>query len=189
MATDIGDKKQKRVTNSKNRRSRKKRRTEISSSEEDSSSSDSSDHSTSDSDGETLQQKQSKESKIISDNDVEMKENTGDAEDVKIDNLRMNINQKPEGIDTKTESDVTATRLKLRQIDDMDISTNVDNKSSNLGVNDSTGISSDAWLKLMLTEYEDDIDALRKTAADFKGESIQLVAEMLRATKEIFKEV
>lgn len=179
MATSLKSRKDANAVNSKNRRSRKKRRTEISSSEEDSSSSSDNDSDSDINEGE----KEANE-----DEDIIMKDKDEDKSGMEIDNLQMqNISNLKEN-NKKTDKDISQTRLKLRQMDDINILQGNNNNTGKEGI-DTTGISSDEWLKMMLVEYGDDIETLRTKAADFRGESISILAEMLRSTKDIFREV
>lgn len=159
-----------------NRRSRKKRRTEVSSSEEDSSSSSNSDNNS------------DRDENMEIDADTVGKEPMNDDDDHKekmeIDELQLDTDKSRNN--TKTEKDVLETRLKLRQLDEH--FKNAQNNGSN--TNDGgIGISSDEWLSKMLEQYGDDIETMRTTAADFKGESIALLAELLRESRNVFQEV
>lgn len=196
MVTDIKLKKKNNQNKSQNRRSRKKRRTEISSSEEDSSNSDSND------DIDECDDKNDGKVDKIKKDDIEMRDIDGDRSNIGIDNLKIvndNSNEYSKYNYNKTDKDITQTRLKLKQIDDMNLLLNSKNSNSNdMKYNnnnkindeqDASGIKSDEWLKLMLSEYGDDIETLRTKAADFRGESVSILAEMLRSTKDIFKEI
>lgn len=191
MVTDIKVNKKNNQNKTQNRRSRKKRRTEISSSEEDSSSSSSDDD---DDDNDDQHDKEEEKVDKIEDDDIEMKDIEEDKSNIGIDNLEIvngNINDYNKDNYAKTDKDITQTRLKLRQIDDMNLIVNSKtfNNNNKNDEHDASGISSDEWLKLMLSEYGDDIETLRTKAADFRGESISILAEMLRSTKDIFKEI
>lgn len=74
---------------------------------------------------------------------------------------------------TKSTEDAITTRMKLEQL-----------KSSNF--DESDAISSDEWLKKMLSQYGDDLDQLRQ-ASDFKEDSVALIAQLLRESGEVFK--
>ncbi|GMM32348.1 hypothetical protein DAMA08_050930 [Martiniozyma asiatica (nom. inval.)] len=74
---------------------------------------------------------------------------------------------------TKSTEDAITTRMKLEQL-----------KSSNF--DESDAISSDEWLKKMLSQYGDDLDQLRQ-ASDFKEDSVALIAQLLRESGDVFK--
>jgi hypothetical protein len=181
----------KKQNNKVNRRSRKKRRTEVSSSEEDSSSSNSDSNSNENADSEN-------ELNDGGDNNMTnlslMKEDESN-EDMEIDGLHLdnidkidnNTNDKTKNVE-KTEKDVIETRLKLCQLDNKFLEKKSTN-SNNTDIVDNLGISSDEWLGKMLEDYGEDIETLRTTAADFKGESVALLAELLRESRNVFQEV
>lgn len=189
MVKDLKDKrggvKEVRPTSSTNRRSRKKRRTEVSSSEEDSSSEEEEDEEEDDDDDADGKKKNKSEEK----NNTILDTNNEANDNMEIDDLQM---ESVKSNNEKTEKDVLQTRLKLRQIDQIFKS----NGKSNISVmgesnndNSNTGISSDEWLIMMLSEYGDDIDTLRTTAADFRADSVSIIADLLRSTQDVFKEV
>lgn len=159
-----------------NRRALKKRRTEVSSSDEDSSSSSSSSNS-SDNDSDKDEHM---------DIDVVEKEIVEKGEKEKIDINSLQLDTDKSKNNTKTEKDILETRLKLRQLDEHF----KELKNNGLGRNGGgIGISSDEWLVKMLEQYGDDIETMRTTAADFKGESIALLADLLRESRNVFQEV
>lgn len=173
------------ATSTRNRRARKKRRTDISSSEEDSSSSSSSEE-------EQEEETQPERSAAGTDDDVRMDVETAQQSvtplgGMEIEHLRVCSASRP---DDKTAADVVQTRLKLRQTQALSVGS-ADEKDGEADADEEghSGPSSDAWLQLMLAEYGDDIDTLRKTAGDFRGESVTLIAELLRATRDVFREV
>lgn len=174
------------ATSTRNRRARKKRRTDISSSEEDSSSSSSSEE-------EQEEETQPERSAAGNDDDdVRMDVETAQQSvtplgGMEIEHLRVCSASRP---DDKTAADVVQTRLKLRQTQALSVGS-ADEKDGEADADEEghSGPSSDAWLQLMLAEYGDDIDTLRKTAGDFRGESVTLIAELLRATRDVFREV
>ena len=166
------------ATSSKNRRARKKRRTEISSSEEDSSD-----------DGDSSSDGDANDSDNAVDNAPAELQTEQDAV-AEIEHLRLRSRSPVPGHE-KTADDVVQTRMKLRQMQDLlvaDGGATVGDRGANES-RDVAAVSSDDWLKLMLSQYGDDIDALRTGAGDFRGESVTLVAELLRATKDVFREV
>lgn len=144
------------------RRSRKKRRTEVSSSEEQTSS-----------ESEVEQQLEQMSTDAVA-NDAE--EITITAENIpSIDNLNLHNKNKQ----SATTADIVKTKLALQQIVDAASTINTDSTVSGT-------IPADEWLTMMLGEYGDDIDALRTKAADFKGESIALLADLLRTSANVF---
>ncbi|ODQ45891.1 hypothetical protein PICMEDRAFT_146724 [Pichia membranifaciens NRRL Y-2026] len=182
MAAGMTDKKTQAVaTSSKNRRARKKRRTEISSSEEDSS--DAADSSSSDDDaqdGDDAGHDSAADQQHVSAG-LHAEQDAG----AEIDHLRVRT-RAPAPADEKTAADLVQTRLKLRQMQDLLVA---DGDSAGDADGAAGTVSSDAWLQLMLSQYGDDIDALRTGAGDFRAESVTLIAELLRATKDVFREV
>lgn len=149
-------------------RANKKRRTEVSSSED-------TDSSSSESEIEQQQEQQEQHNEVsekLTADDVSMK-------DVNIDNLQTHDERITE---KKSDDDLMETRLRLRRIEDKV-------KNSEHSQKTEGGISSDEWLGMMVEEYGEDLEKLRTTAADFKGESVALVAELLRSSQNVFKEV
>lgn len=172
-------------------RANKKRRTEIVSSDESDSSSSS----------ESEVETQTTEKAVGGDADVSMEDervqdNTNtkdDGSDITIDGLLL-PKFNGDGADTnkandKTEEDVLATRLRLRSIDDKFKELNNKHVGPHTDGASATNISSDEWLGMMVQQYGEDLETLRTTAADFKNESVALVADLLRSTQDIFKEV
>jgi len=166
--TDKKAKAQTVATSSKNRRARKKRRTEISSSEEDSS-----DDGDSSSDGDA-----NDSDNAVEDAPAELQ--TQQDAVAEIEHLRVRSRAPVPG-DEKTAEDVVQTRMKLRQMQDLLVADGAaavgDGGASES--QDVAAVSSDDWLKLMLSQYGDDIDALRTGAGDFRGESVTPGTAML----------
>ncbi|GAV28563.1 hypothetical protein PMKS-002034 [Pichia membranifaciens] len=168
MATGMTDKKAKAqtvATSSKNRRARKKRRTEISSSEEDSS-----DDGDSSSDGDA-----NDSDNAVEDAPAELQ--TQQDAVAEIEHLRVRSRAPVPG-DEKTAEDVVQTRMKLRQMQDLLVADGAaavgDGGASES--QDVAAVSSDDWLKLMLSQYGDDIDALR--TGDSFLRSVYMVADL-----------
>lgn len=153
---------------SKNRRSRKKRRTEVSSSEEASSSSSSSDDSDHEKEVESMAEPE--DTGKTDHPDVQK-----DREDMEIDQLQIVDGSAVGSIDAA----VAQTRDQLRLID---VATG--------GVHepDNAALDTGAWLGQCIHEHGDDVNALRE-AGDFREGSVALVAQLLRESGNIFREV
>lgn len=148
------------------RRSRKKRRTEVSSSEDSSSS-----------ESEVEQQMEENDQEFRGEQVIIESAVDDSTHAPSIKDLQIHNKNKQEA----SNSDIVKTRLALNQIA---------KAASTTGTNTtvSGSVSADEWLNMMLGEYGDDIDALRTTAADFKGESIALLADVLRTSANVFAE-